>query len=411
MRIYPWGNVWDDALNPSNKKLNVEQRLNWQDRNIVSAKTHEPTTLAVETLPLGRSWCGCYHMLGNVAEWTSSWFDPYPGVELPWIVNPKLSPPHFADYAGDYVKVIRGGSCADRERLALRCADRNFIGAGRAAPPLPDNHFKNVGFRCASYMTPGLDRLDPVIARLLRPKLVHRADVAVDRFAGAAANKYAPSGAAVENHVFVTGPSSGIVLCPMIALTLSPTEKPIGKTPREIMDEAVDETDPVLIGVFHTDIPIVGALVRDPKIPPALPPQLGVRKVRKKSKAPPTVDGVLPPDTYVLALLFEKIAVYRANLDFVAFLSKDAPNIQARKLKKDDKSKAYEPPPASRVSPESDADFVKCSMWIPIGGKGMTPDDGVTITWQLATETGKLEKAGTSWREGASEPHPIVIPK
>ncbi len=409
MRIYPWGNEWIEALDPATNKRKIEQRLNWLDRRIVSPKTMEPMTLPVEDIPSGRSWCGCFHMLGNVAEWTSSWFDAYPGVELPW---PKsMAPPYFADYTGDYVRVIRGGSCADREHLALRSAARNFIGAGRAAPPLPENHFKNVGFRCASYMTPALDRLDPVINRLLRPKLVRRADLATDRFAGAAANKYAALGSAVENHVYVTGQSSAIVLCPMNALNLDPTEKPNGRTPKEIMEDAVDEADPLKIGVFHSDIPIAGALLRDPKIPAAPPTSgIGVRKVKKKTKEPAWVEGVLPPDTYVLALAFGKIAVYRSNLDFVAFLSKDAPSIQAKKLKKienEDKTKSFESPPASNVSPEPDADFVKCSLWIPIGGKGMTPDDGITISWQFATETGKLEKAGSNWRDGACKPNLI----
>ena len=65
----------------------------------------------VEDLPEGRSWSGCYHMLGNVAEWTSSWFNRYPG----WIQigDTKNENPYLA-YEGDYVRVIRGASCADR---------------------------------------------------------------------------------------------------------------------------------------------------------------------------------------------------------------------------------------------------------------------------------------------------------
>lgn len=407
LRIYPWGNDWVEDMDPATQKRMVEPRLNWQDRRIVSSKTQEPTTLAVEDLPEGRSWCGCYHMLGNVAEWTSSWFEAYPDVVLPF--GEGAPAPYFADYTGDYVRVIRGGSCADRERLALRAAARNFIGAGRAAPPLPENHFKNVGFRCASYLTPGLDRLDPVITRLLRPKQIRRTDLAIDRFAGAAANRHAASGTAVENHVFVLAASSGIVLCPVVALTPD-GEKPIGRTPKEIMEEASDEANPLKIGVFHTDVPIAGAQMRDPKVPtPATAPSGSFLRggKRKKTEAPKTIDAVLPPDTYILALAHGRIAVLRANLDFVAFLSKDAPNVQERKLKKDEKTKVYERPPSSSVSPEADADFVKCSVWVPIGGKGMSPYDGVTITWQLATETGKLEKAG-NWREGSLEPNRIV---
>jgi hypothetical protein len=46
---------------------------------------------------------------------------------------------------------------------------------------------------------------------------------------------------------------------------------------------------------------------------------------------------------------------------------------------------------------DSDVDLVKASFWLPIGGKGMTPEDGVTIDVLLNAETGALEKAG-SWR-------------
>lgn len=417
---FPWGGEWKDGLDPNGKPI-VDDRLNWLDRNIKSPKTFEPATVAVEEMPEGRSWCGCYHMLGNVAEWTSSWFNPYPGTVLPWDVDKNVPPPFFADYTGDYVKVIRGGSCADRERPVLRLAARDFLGAGRAAPPVPENHFKNVGFRCAAYMTPGLDRLEPVISRLLRPKKIRRADLALDRYAGAAANRYSPVGAAVDNHVYVTGPSSAVVLCPVAQLTPA-GEKPVGKTPKEILDEATDDENPLKLGVFHTDVPIAGALVRDPKVPvPAAPVGGSLRRGggRKATPPPPVIEAVLPPDTYVLALAHGKIAVLRANLDFVAFLSKDAPSIVARKLKRDDKTKRYEAPPASRVSVEADADFVKCSIWVPIGGKGMEVVDGalldgVTISWQVATETGKLEKAagpGVSWRDGALVPEAPPVPE
>lgn len=410
MRLYPWGDDWIEKVGDDGRLI-IEERLNWKSR-ITSKTSHRPTTLPVESLPEGRSWCGCYHMLGNVSEWTSSWFNAYPGVELPWVGSKTITPPYFADYTGDYVRVIRGGACADSERIALRCAARNFIGGGNVAPPTPENHFENVGFRCAAYMTPGLDRLDPVITRLLRPKRIRRDDVAMDRFAGAAANKYAPQGVAVDNHVYVTGPSSGIVLCPLRALTLDDADKPIGKTPREILDEAQSEEEPLKLAVFHTDVPIVNALLRDPKVPPAAPGSGLVRGAKhKKAEAPKTIEGSLPPDTYILALSHGKIAVLRANLDFVAFLSKDAPLLQAKKLKKDEKTKQMELPPPSKVSPESDADFVKCSMWIPIGGKDMDLNDGIVFSWQLATEAGKLDKAGT-WREGALVPAaPVALPK
>ena len=90
-------------------------------------------------MPEGASWCGALHMLGNVAEWTSSWFDAYPG----WIdpSGGNIEKNRWLAYQGEYVRVIRGGSCGDRERLVLRLPFRNFIGLERLAPPVPENHF------------------------------------------------------------------------------------------------------------------------------------------------------------------------------------------------------------------------------------------------------------------------------
>ena len=67
MRGYPWGDDWIDKTDEITGKHIIEERLNWQDKHVVSKKTMEPTTMAVDSLPEGRSWCGCFHMLGNVA--------------------------------------------------------------------------------------------------------------------------------------------------------------------------------------------------------------------------------------------------------------------------------------------------------------------------------------------------------
>ncbi|MEX2599227.1 MAG: SUMF1/EgtB/PvdO family nonheme iron enzyme, partial [Dehalococcoidia bacterium] len=61
---------------------------------------------------------GCRQMIGNVWEWTSSVFGPYPGFE----VDPykEYSQPWFGDHM-----VLRGGCWATRSRL-IRNTWRNF---------------------------------------------------------------------------------------------------------------------------------------------------------------------------------------------------------------------------------------------------------------------------------------------
>jgi formylglycine-generating enzyme required for sulfatase activity len=389
-RTYPWGNDWVEGIDDAGNRI-IEKRCNWADLNVRSKTTFEPTTLPVADLPEGRSWCGAYHLLGNVAEWTSTGFDPYPG----W--NGSTDPaknPWVKYHGGDYVKVIRGGSCADRERIALRCAYRDFIGIDRVKPPVRDNHFEYVGFRCGLYIQPGLDRLEPAINRLLRPKKLRREHLAPERFAGSVALRLAPPGATAENHVYVTGKAHAVLLIPVKQL-FPETLKPLARTPEELLRVTPDTLkklgpgmDALILGVFHTDVPIK-AKVLDTKAA-APEPGSGRREGRpKESAVPATVDGVLPPDTYVLGLAYGLVGVYRSNLDFVAFL--DKPTIAAKKLKRD------EAPPPTVLTVDSDIDKIKTTFWVRLGGKAMAPEEGVQIECLLNAETGAIEKAG-NWR-------------
>ncbi len=67
----------------------------------------------------GDSAWGCRQMVGNVWEWTSSPFAPFPG----------FSPDPYRDYSAPWFgtrKVLRGGGWATRSRIA-RSAYRNFF--------------------------------------------------------------------------------------------------------------------------------------------------------------------------------------------------------------------------------------------------------------------------------------------
>lgn len=61
-QLYPWGEAWD------------QDRCNW------GSPMQDHTLMPVDSLPAGRSPYGCYHMLGNAAEWTASFMDKANGV-------------------------------------------------------------------------------------------------------------------------------------------------------------------------------------------------------------------------------------------------------------------------------------------------------------------------------------------
>jgi gamma-glutamyl hercynylcysteine S-oxide synthase len=98
-RRFPWG---DQAPTPARANLDLR---------------HDGP-LEVGALPDGDSAFGCRQMFGNVWEWTSTDFAPYPG----FVVDPyaEYSAPWFGDH-----KVLRGGCYVTRARL-LRNTWRNF---------------------------------------------------------------------------------------------------------------------------------------------------------------------------------------------------------------------------------------------------------------------------------------------
>jgi iron(II)-dependent oxidoreductase len=114
-REFPWGNQ------PASKDLaNVDQLAFG--------------TAPVGSYPLNRSPIGCSGMIGDVWEWTSSEFRPYPGFEsFPY-------KEYSEAFFGSEYKVLRGGSWATRPG-AIRNSFRNWD------YPIRRQIFS--GFRCA----------------------------------------------------------------------------------------------------------------------------------------------------------------------------------------------------------------------------------------------------------------------
>jgi formylglycine-generating enzyme required for sulfatase activity len=110
-RQWPWGDTFDAA-----KCNSYEAGLKW--------------SAPVGSLPQGDSPYGIHDMCGNVAEWTSSWYLPYPGSTV------KRSA------FGEHYKVARGGAWALPAEPWSRATNRNL-----AQPP--DYKHRSLGFRCA----------------------------------------------------------------------------------------------------------------------------------------------------------------------------------------------------------------------------------------------------------------------
>lgn len=99
-RLFPWG---DEA--PTRGRANIDQ---------LAFRTSD-----VGAYPAGASFYGVLDMIGNVWEWTSSDFYPYPGFEsFPYREYSEV-------FFGPDFKALRGGSWATRP-TAIRNTFRNW---------------------------------------------------------------------------------------------------------------------------------------------------------------------------------------------------------------------------------------------------------------------------------------------
>jgi iron(II)-dependent oxidoreductase len=128
---------WEIAAgwNPATRTM---QRFPWGDEPATHRRANVDQ-LSFSTAPLGAyadNWSplGCYGMIGDVWEWTSSDFTPYPRYEM--FPYPEYSQVFF----GTEYKVLRGGSWATRPG-AIRNSFRNWD------YPIRRQIFS--GFRCA----------------------------------------------------------------------------------------------------------------------------------------------------------------------------------------------------------------------------------------------------------------------
>ncbi len=126
---YPWGNTFDGTvLNFCDRYcLWAQQDISFNDGHVESAP--------VGLYPGGVSWVGAYDMSGNVREWVSSLYAPYP-----YDASDGREAIDTAETDDPASRVRRGGSWYDAAD-GLRTTARQ--------PLFPDGRHNNTGFRCA----------------------------------------------------------------------------------------------------------------------------------------------------------------------------------------------------------------------------------------------------------------------
>jgi len=116
--LYPWGNEW----NPDNAVWSLYTGSEYP--NNLSRQTAD-----VGSKPNGASWIGALDLAGNVSEWTSSLYQPYPYNKEDGRENTNSREP----------RTLRGGSWAYHS-FYFQTAYRGFTA--------PSDRSNEIGFRC-----------------------------------------------------------------------------------------------------------------------------------------------------------------------------------------------------------------------------------------------------------------------
>ena len=124
---------WEKAARGTDKRA-----FPWGDKfrreNANTPQLGKEDTMPVGSFEKGKSPYGVYDMAGNVWEWTSDWFLPYPGNT------------HPDENYGEMYRVVRGGSWYDctyyRCGISAPTYNRIFFN--------PSTRNNNFGFRCAT---------------------------------------------------------------------------------------------------------------------------------------------------------------------------------------------------------------------------------------------------------------------
>lgn len=223
---YPWGDEWVPSALASQ-----EMRLN--------------DAMRVASFPKGATEDGLYDLCGNVWEWSSSPFRPYPKFEILKLKIKENNRERVIEGLADWdanQRVLVGGSIQNGE-LACRLTTRR--------PADRSQKTNSLGFRCAASTTPGIDMAHTILSQDLptskRPEgvaYVPEQAVATDRWQslpGTAKTKAEDGSSTAVPHYAVITSYDYLLFMPV---------QEIDAVQIKDLDEKSVEEGPVHFGVF-----------------------------------------------------------------------------------------------------------------------------------------------------------------
>ncbi len=191
-RTYPWGEDWDDA------------------RFCRSLHSGEDRSAPVGTYPDGAA-NGIHDLAGNVWEWTSSPYEPFPGYRPLEVSGGKGRDARTIDALAGFdpeQRVVVGGSYLT-DKIGVRLATRRNSDRAQATNAL--------GFRCAASALAGLDAARWILASELRPNAF--ADADLDPASAVALRRWrsVDGSARVAGYAVITGYDHAL-FCPLTSL-------------------------------------------------------------------------------------------------------------------------------------------------------------------------------------------------
>ncbi len=193
-RIYPWGDQWDD-------KQFCHSLLTGKDQSAPAG-----------TYPAGAAE-GIFDLAGNVWEWTSSPFEPYPGYEPLLINKGKRKIQGIAPFDPNQRVAVSGSFHMDK--VGVRISTRMNTDRVQATNAL--------GFRCAASLKPGLDAAQALIEQELRLSVIGDAELAPQSASVLRKWDTGPGTSSVPGYALITG-YQHVLFCPRLELPATTTD-------------------------------------------------------------------------------------------------------------------------------------------------------------------------------------------